>query len=170
MERRNKRKNLACKCNIEVSFLVCVFLFFHGFLFGYKTQQVLRIFCMSKLPFSWASCSSLEPFSTSSCCLEQRGVICRRFLSFSGLTRWLALAKKHTHEECKECHEVNVMASQWNCGGGSVLWAEPGPWALPSSLSVCLSCHDGHLSCPQSVWEEFFFFSLLREEGREGGR
>lgn len=34
--------------------------------------------------------------------------------------------------------------------------------------SVCLSCHDGHLSCPQSVWEEFF--SLLREEGREGER
>lgn len=32
--------------------------------------------------------------------------------------------------------------------------------------SVCLSCHDGHLSCPQSVWEEFF--SLLREEGRKG--
>ncbi|KAI3370272.1 hypothetical protein L3Q82_025054 [Scortum barcoo] len=28
------------------------------------------------------------------------------------LTRRLALAKKHTHEECKECHEVNVMASQ----------------------------------------------------------
>lgn len=23
-----------------------------------------------------------------------------------------ALAKYHTHEECKECHEVNVMASQ----------------------------------------------------------
>lgn len=22
--------------------------------------------------------------------------------------------------------------------------------------SVCLSCHDEHLSCPQSVWEEFF--------------
>lgn len=34
--------------------------------------------------------------------------------------------------------------------------------------SFCLSCHDGHLSCPQSVWEEFF--SLLREEGREGER
>lgn len=39
MERRNKRKNLACKCNIEVSFLVYVFLFFHGSLFGYKTQK-----------------------------------------------------------------------------------------------------------------------------------
>lgn len=50
--------------------------------------------------------------------------------------------------------------------------------------SVCLSCHDEHLSCPQSVWEEFFFFSsppLLRlkqgkrvkrvrkEEGERGG-
>lgn len=34
--------------------------------------------------------------------------------------------------------------------------------------SICLSCHDGHLSCPQSVWEEFF--TLLREEGREGER
>lgn len=56
--------------------------------------------------------------------------------SLSCLTRRLVLAKKHTHEECKECHEVNVMASQWNCGGGSVLWAEPGPWALSSSLSV----------------------------------
>lgn len=33
--------------------------------------------------------------------------------------------------------------------------------------SVCLSCHDGHLSCPQSVWKEFFFF-LMREEGRKG--
>lgn len=22
--------------------------------------------------------------------------------------------------------------------------------------SVCLSCHDEHLSCPQSVWEKFF--------------
>lgn len=32
--------------------------------------------------------------------------------------------------------------------------------------SICLSCHDGHLSCPQSVWEEFV--SLLREEAREG--
>lgn len=32
--------------------------------------------------------------------------------------------------------------------------------------SVCLSCHDGHLSCPQSVWKEFF--SLMREEGRKG--
>lgn len=35
--------------------------------------------------------------------------------------------------------------------------------------SVCLSCHDGHLSCPQSVWEKFFFF-ILREEGRGGER
>lgn len=34
--------------------------------------------------------------------------------------------------------------------------------------SICLSCHDGHLSCPQSVWEEFF--SLLGEEGRKGER
>lgn len=60
----------------------------------------------------------------------------RALLMFVYLARRVALAKKHTHEECKECHEVNVMASQWNCGGGSVLWAEPGPWALPSSLSV----------------------------------
>lgn len=60
---------------------------------------------------------------------------CRhQVLASSRLAR--RLAKKYTHEECKECHEVNVMASQWNCGGGSVLWAEPGPWALPSSLSV----------------------------------
>lgn len=35
--------------------------------------------------------------------------------------------------------------------------------------SVCLSCHDGHLSCPQSVWEKFFFF-ILREEGRGSER
>lgn len=59
--------------------------------------------------------------------------------SRSSRSLWLvqfALAKKHTHEECKKCHEVNVMASQWNCGGGSVLWAEPGPWAPPSSLSL----------------------------------
>lgn len=34
-------------------------------------------------------------------------------------------------------------------------WAEPGLWASPSCLSVCLSCHDGHLSSPQSVWEVF---------------
>lgn len=32
--------------------------------------------------------------------------------------------------------------------------------------SVCLSCHDEHLSCPQSVWEEFFF-SPLEIRGRE---
>lgn len=48
--------------------------------------------------------------------------------------------------------------------------------------SVSLSCHDEHLSCPQSVWEEFLFFflpsPLLRLEGvkrvkrvgRKGGR
>lgn len=30
----------------------------------------------------------------------------------SCLAHRVALAKKHTHEECKECHEVNVMASQ----------------------------------------------------------
>lgn len=34
--------------------------------------------------------------------------------------------------------------------------------------SVCLSCHDEHLSCPQSVWEEFLF-PLLRRAG-EGGK
>lgn len=31
--------------------------------------------------------------------------------------------------------------------------------------SVCLSCHDGHLSCPQSVWEEFFPPSFLKKKG-----
>lgn len=37
--------------------------------------------------------------------------------------------------------------------------------------SVCLSCHDGHLSCPQSVWEEFFFPLERRgERGRERRR
>lgn len=33
--------------------------------------------------------------------------------------------------------------------------------------SVCLSCHDGHLSCPQSVWEEFFSLERIREKGWE---
>lgn len=88
----------------------------------------------------------------------------RRFLAFSRLTRRLALAKKHTHEECKECHEVNVMASQWNCGGGSVLWAEPGPWALPSSLSVWAAMMDTYPVLSLSGKS----FSLLREEGRKG--
>lgn len=40
--------------------------------------------------------------------------------------------------------------------------------------SVCLSCHDGHLSCPQSVWEEFFLFPSWDKRGKrvrekEGG-
>jgi len=34
--------------------------------------------------------------------------------------------------------------------------------------SVCPSCHDGHLSCPQSVWEESF--SSLEKREREGER
>lgn len=38
--------------------------------------------------------------------------------------------------------------------------------------SVSLSCHDEHLSCPQSVWEEFLFFlsPLLRLGGGEQGK
>lgn len=40
---------------------------------------------------------------------------------------------------------------------------------------VFLSCRDGHLSCPQSVWEEFFSFERRGEREREkrgwrGGR
>lgn len=38
----------------------------------------------------------------------------------------------------------------------------------PAQQSVCLSCHDEHLSCPQSVWEEFLF-PLLRRAGKGGG-
>lgn len=34
--------------------------------------------------------------------------------------------------------------------------------------SVCLSCHDEHLSCPQSVWEEFLFPLLKGGAGRGG--
>ena len=35
--------------------------------------------------------------------------------------------------------------------------------------AVCLSCHDEHLSCPQSVWEEVLFPQLRRAgRGREG--
>lgn len=36
--------------------------------------------------------------------------------------------------------------------------------------SVCLSCHDEHLSCPQSVWEEFLFPQLRRAGGGRGGK
>lgn len=35
--------------------------------------------------------------------------------------------------------------------------------------AVCLSCHDEHLSCPQSVWEEFLFPQLRRAGGGRGG-
>lgn len=60
MERRNKQKqrNLACKCNTEVSFLVYVFLFFHGSLLGYKTQSVSYIFLHVEVAFIW---SQLQP-------------------------------------------------------------------------------------------------------------
>jgi len=112
MERRNKRKDLACKCNIEVSFLVYVFLILSwisvwvqnakGFVYF---QHVKVAFILSR-PFSVAGARSRRR-------RERRDVFARRFLSaFSRLTPRLALAKKHTHEECKECHEVNVMASQ----------------------------------------------------------
>lgn len=68
-------------------------------------------------------------------CLASAPLLLLALLRLAWLIEF-ALAKKHTHEECKKCHEVNVMASQWNCGGESVLWAEPGPWAPPSSLSL----------------------------------
>lgn len=67
----------------------------------------------------------------------------------------------------------NAMRLMWwppsETGGGSVLWAEPGH---PDSAqqSVCLSCHDEHLSCPQSVWEEFLFPQLRRAGAGRGGR
>lgn len=79
-----------------------------------------------------------------------------------------ALAKYHTHEECKECHEVNVMASQWNCGGGSVLWAEPGLQTLPSSLSVWAAMMNTYPVL--SLSGKSFFFPLLRRAGGEGER
>lgn len=35
--------------------------------------------------------------------------------------------------------------------------------------SVSLSCHDEHLSCPQSVWEEFLSFTIPSFEIWRGG-
>lgn len=127
-----------------------------------KKHSGFCVFCMSKLPLSLASCFPSEPLQhIQPLVLNSKMLSGTSSFFFFLLTacpaRQLALAKKHTNEECKECHEVNVMASQLNWRRIS---AVSRAWFWDSAQQyVCLSCHDGHLSCPQSVWEEFFFSS-----------
>lgn len=105
---------------------------------------------------------SPHPISTINSRMSGHRVLLHRLIP----SHWHALAKKHTHEECKDAMRLmwwppsgTVEEDQWCCGQSQVPGLHP--------ASVCLSCHDGHLSCPQSVWEEF---TLLGKEGREGER
>lgn len=112
MRRRNKQRKSCMQMQHRSEFFGLCFFFLSYSFMDHRLDTKRKRFricsaCQSSFYFEPASSSSFPP----------PPLPCRVWQALLALVRlaWLvefALAKKHTHEECKKCHEVNVMASQ----------------------------------------------------------
>lgn len=109
MWRRNKQRKSCMQMQHRSEFFGLCFFFSYSFMDHRLDTKRKRFRICSACQSSFYFGPAVVPFRRVRSPCRACG---SRSSRSSCLAHRVALAKKHTHEECKECHEVNVMASQ----------------------------------------------------------